>query len=525
MEDKIIEIPGIGQVAFPSSMSDQEINIAAKKLYEESGAGKPLTPREVATGAIVNFPSSFKNLVGNIVQAVTNPVETAKSVLDVGAGALQNVLPEKFVQFVGEDKQSRDMARAIGQFYADRYGTGEGLKKAIAEDPAGVLADLSTVLTGGAAVAPRAIAAPLSAAARTVDPLSLAARGAQATVSGAGKVLAPAVGVQTGVGAEPFRQAYRAGKEGGETAASFRANIAGNVPMTDVLEAAKSDLNALRTQRANQYRSGMLNVSKDKTTLKFDGIDTALKQAEARTKFKGQVTDRSAFDAVTEAKSLVDEWKKLDPAEYHTPEGFDALKQSVGAVLEKFEPKTNSYNTINQVYNSIKSEITKQAPVYANTMADYTKASDQIREVEKALSLNDKASADTAMRKLQSLMRDNVQTNYGQRIKLAKELEQVGGRELMPSLAGQALSDIAPRGLQRATALPAGGLAYLIGGVPAAGVSLAASSPRLMGEAAYGLGLGARGIGKVERRLPFAVNPQLYNLLYQSGQMQGLLGE
>lgn len=525
MEDKLIEIPGIGQVAFPASMSDQEINSAAKRLYEQSGAGKPLTAKEVATGAITSFPSSFKNLVGNLVEAITSPVQTAKSVLDVGAGALQNVLPEKLVQAVGEDKQSREMARKVGEFYADRYGTGEGLKRAIAEDPAGVLADLSTVLTGGATVAPRAVAAPLATAARTIDPLALAARGTQAAVTSAGKVVAPVLGVQTGVGAEPFRQAFRAGREGGETAQAFRENISGATAMTDVLDAAKANLDALRTERSNQYRSGMTNISKDKSVLTFDGIDAALKQAEGRTKFKGQIKDKAAFDALTEAKSVVDEWKKLDPAEYHTPEGFDALKQGIGAVLEKFDPKTNSYNTINQVYNSVKSEITKQAPVYANTMKEYTQATEQIREVERALSLGNKASADTAMRKLQSLMRDNVQTNYGQRVRLARELEKVGGRELMPSLAGQALSDIAPRGLQRATAIPAGGLAYLIGGVPAAGVSLATSSPRLMGEAAYGAGLAARGAGELERRLPFSVNPQLYNLLYQSGQLQGLLGE
>lgn len=486
---------------------------------------KPMTAGEVATGAITNFPSSFKNLIGNIVEAVTSPVETAKSILDVGAGALQNVLPEKLVQAVGEDKRSRDMARKVGEFYAERYGTGEGLKQAIATDPAGVLADLSTVLTGGATVAPRAVAVPLSKVASMVDPLALAAKGTQATLSAAGRAAAPVLGVQTGVGTEPFRQAFRAGREGGETSQAFRANISGTTAMTDVLDAAKANLDALRTERSNQYRSGMTNISKDKSVLSFDGIDNALKQAETRTKYKNQIKDQAAFDALTDAKSVVDEWKKLDPNDYHTPEGFDALKQSIGAVLERFDPKTNSYNTINQVYNSVKSEIIKQAPVYSNTMREYTQATEQIREVERALSLGNKASADTAMRKLQSLMRDNVQTNYGQRVQLAKELEKVGGRELMPSLAGQALSDIAPRGLQRATALPTGGLAYLIGGAPAAGVSLATSSPRLMGEAAYGAGLVARGAGEVERRLPFAVNPQLYNLLYQSGQLQGLLGE
>lgn len=484
---------------------------------------QPMTAGEVATKAVSNIPSSFTNLVGNIVQAVTNPVETAKSVLDVGAGALQNVLPEKFVQFVGEDKQSREMARKVGEFYAERYGTGEGLKRAIAEDPVGVLADLSTIVSGGAMVAPRAVAPVLSRTASAIDPLSMAARGTGKLLDVGGKAAAPILGMQTGAGAESFRQAYRAGREGGETSTAFRENITGARPMTDVLDAAKSNLNELRTQRSDQYRSGMVDISRDKSILKFDEIDKAIKQAEGRVKFKGEVKDRAAADALADAQSTVDRWKQLDPAEYHTPEGLDALKQGIGAILEKYDPKTNSYNTVNQVYNSIKSEITKQAPVYANTMKDYSQASELIREIEKSLSLGNKASADTAMRKLQSLMRDNVQTNYGQRTKLAKELEKVGGRELMPSLAGQALSEVTPRGLQRATALPTGGLAYLIGGIPTAGISLATSSPRLMGEAAYGAGLAGRTVNEIQRKLPFAVNPQLYNLLYQSGQVQGLL--
>lgn len=48
-------------------------------------------------------------------------------------------------------------------------------------------------------------------------------------------------------------------------------------------------------------------------------------------------------------------------------------------------------------------------------MKNYENASNLIREIEKTLSLNPKASIDTALRKLQSVMRDNVNTNYGKR--------------------------------------------------------------------------------------------------------------
>jgi hypothetical protein len=44
-----------------------------------------------------------------------------------------------------------------------------------------------------------------------------------------------------------------------------------------------------------------------------------------------------------------------------------------------------------------------------------------------------------------------------------------------------------------------------------------------MGEAAYGAGLVRRGGGAAAKAAPFILNPELYNFLYQSGQVQGLL--
>lgn len=487
----------------------------------------PLTAKEVAVGAVTNFPSSFANLIGNIYQAVTSPLETGKSILDVGAGALQNVLPEKFVQFVGEDKQSREMARKVGEFYADRYGTGEGLKKAVAEDPAGVLADLSTVLTGGAAVAPRAVAQPLARVATTIDPLAATVRGTGTVASAVGKnILSPYLGVSTGAGREAIQQAFEAGQKGGQAAEQFRANITGRADPTEILDIAKANLDELNRLKQEEYRSGMVNIKNDKTILDFTNIDNAITNATKKVTFKGQTVSGKAAEKLDEVKGLVNNWKNLDPANFHTPEGFDALKKQIGETLESipFEQKT-ARAVVGDVYNSLKSSIQKQAPTYAQTMKAYTEASDQIREVQKALSLGKKASVDTAVRKLQSLMRDNVQTNYGQRVKLAKELETVGGQQFIPGIAGQALSSVAPRGISGALSLPTGLGGYALGGIPGAIASTALASPRLVGETAYGLGTVSRGAERFGQLIPPAVDPRLYNVLYQSGQMQGLLGE
>jgi hypothetical protein len=497
---------------------------AATRLAQIASQMRPqqrsLSAGDVAAGAIRNFPESFMGLVSDLATAVTSPVQTAKTVLDLGAGVLQAILPESLVQAVGEDKPSREVARKVGEFYVERYGSVEGAKKAIAEDPAGVLADAATVLYG-AGGALRAVPGASQAAATTqrlgatIDPLAVATRGLSATL--------PAVaGMTTGAGGGAIQQAFEAGRAGGERARMFRENITGAVPQENVLTAAKQNLAVLRNMKSEQYRSGMVNIAKDNTVLSFDGIDSALAKAEKRTKFKGRVTDAAAFDKVSEAKTLVDDWKALTPEEYHTPEGMDALKQSVGAILEGLDPKTNAYNTINDVYGSIKGEIVKQAPVYANVMSDYTKATDQIREIEKALSLGNKASADTAMRKLQSLMRDNVQTNYGQRVSLAKQLEEQGGQMMMPGIAGQALQSVVPRGMSQVTGGGLTGYLGFQGMLPQAAAAAAMSSPRLMGEAAYGLGMAARPVSAAGTRAPFVLTPELYNILIQSGQVQQL---
>jgi hypothetical protein len=492
----------------------------ASEMMQGMEQPQPLSAVDVAAGAVRNFPSSAMGLVSDLVTAVTNPIQTAKTVLDLGAGVLQAVLPERFVQAVGEDKQSREVARKVGEFYKDRYGSVEGAKKAIAEDPAGVLADAATVLYGGGG-ALRAVpgagkaATAVQKAGATIDPLGVVAR----TATGA---LAPIAGITTGAGPEAIRQAFEAGKAGGERGRMFRENISGLADPENVLTAAKQNLDVLRSMKSEQYRSGMVNITKDKSVLSFDGIDKAIADAEKRTKFKGQIKDQAAFNALTEVRETVDNWKTLDPADYHTPEGLDAIKQAIGATLEKFDPKTNSYNTVNQVYNSVKSEVVKQAPVYANVMRDYTKSMDQIKEVERALSLGNKASADTAMRKLQSLMRDNVQTNYGQRVRLARQLEEKGGQMMMPGIAGQALQSVVPRGMSQVTGTGLTGYLGFQGMLPQAVGMAALSSPRLMGETAYGLGVAARPVAAAGRQAPFLLTPELYNLLIQSGQAQQL---
>ena len=137
---------------------------------------------EVPVEAVKNLPESAGKFVGGVVQAVTSPIQTLTGILDAGAGALRNSLPQGVVNFVDQfdtnpqaTQRAVETANAIGGMYKDRYGSYEGIKRTFAEDPVGAAADLSTLLTGGGAAATKLGAtqtgAALSRAGAAINPM------------------------------------------------------------------------------------------------------------------------------------------------------------------------------------------------------------------------------------------------------------------------------------------------------------------------------------------------------------------
>lgn len=480
---------------------------------------KPMGYGEMLKQAVVNTPASAGRMVSGLYEAVTSPVQTVSGLMDVAAGGLQNVLPKPVTDFINQFETNPEAAQravntanAMGGMYKERYGTLEGIKNTIATDPVGVAGDLSTLLAGGAGLArgASAVAGPgragaaisgvadkLSTASNVTNPINAMVKAPGMAYDLLGALTKQGLALKTGVGAEPITQAVKAGREGNTT---VLANMREQVPITQVLDDARTNLAQMNLDKQKDYRSGMVNIKNDKSVLDFAGIDKAIKDAENLAFFKGKIKDKTAASVLNDIKAKVSDWKKSDPAEYHTPEGMDNLKQSLWEDFGKLgrEEKT-AFSAGKQVYDAVKNQISTQAPEYSKVMKNYSEATDQIKEIERALSLGNTASADTAMRKLQSLMRNNVNTNYGQRLELAKQLEAMGGNEIMPALAGQALSSKLPRGLQSATNIPSSYLAFGVGGPALAAVDLAASSPRLVGEAAYKYGQMANALNKAKQ--------------------------
>lgn len=496
---------------------------------------KPLGWGDVAGQAVTNAPASAVNFGKSIYDAVRHPIDTAGNVMDLAAGGLRNITPKPLSDLIDKAntpgmQQSAEhasgVADAVGQMYKGRYGSMEGLKNTIAADPVGVAGDLSTVLGGGAAIAPKAskLASILAKGSELTNPLSAISPAVNAIGKGVGTVGSNVLGLTTGVGKENIAQAFKSGVEG---KSAFMDNLTGNANMTDVLDAAKQNVQKMGEQKSAAYRAGMKDIKGDKTVLDIQPIADAVDNSMKMATYEGKIKNQAAFDSLKKIKDMVADYQSSDPAKFHTPEGLDALKQTVGAVVESipFEQKTARAAASN-VYNSIKKQISDQAPTYSKVMKEYSEATDQIKEIERALSLGNKAAADTAMRKLQSLTRNNVNTNYGNRLELAKALEAAGGNELMPALAGQAMNSWGARGLSgQAENIGTIGLAALHN--PMIAAALPFQSPKAMGAALYGAGR-ATGIGQQAlAKIPFSqmtpAQKQAAALMaFQAGRINGV---
>lgn len=485
----------------------------------------------IAMQAARNVPESAVQLIEGLV---TLPRDALASIVEgQRTGSIKTVtdLAGELVAQAGGDPQG-PMTQALVSAMQERYSNP---LQTFAQDPLGLLGDVSVVLTAGGSAGARLpgmlgrVSEGAATAGRVIDPLSAvtaipevyqaaktaAPRAAEAITNAPATATKYALGLTTGVpGGEGYGRAFQVGRERGQAGAptareqSFVEQMRGGSP-DEVIAQAEAAVRNMQEQASQAYRSGMVDVSNDATVLNFGGIDKTLADLRDRAFYKGQVRDARAAAVYEKVRGVVDEWKTLDPVQYHTPEGMDALKQRIGDVADDMavanDRKASSIAT--GVYRAVRKEIADQVPTYDRTMRNYEKAADTLRDIRRTFSLNPTAAVDTQLRKLQSVMRNNANTNYGYRQQLAEMMERQGGGNLMDGLSAQSISSFQPRGL---ASIPASSLGISgIGGLatttmqnapaffdPMSLALLPLTSPRAMGEASYYAG---RGVGAVER--------------------------
>lgn len=467
-------------------------------------AGAKMAPdwSQIPGMAARNLGGSAANLAGDLVHAITHPVETASGLVDLAAGVVS-----KGANAVGlhpnPDRRAEieATADAVGKSIADRYGSVDAIKRTLANDPVGAAADIALPAKGaggalkGVGLTRRAGEA-VSRAADFIDPVSLTGRAIGGAARGASAAVPVALGLSSGAGAQPVRQAYRAGKEGSDV---FFENMRGQRPISESVDMARSAVDATKADRTANYLAGKSEFAAVQEPVRLFPAIQAVEDARASIRATNEAGDVVAkVDPVAEAKlrqvaAKIAEFDKLSGPYGLSVAHADDLKKAIGVIWKGINPQTqgNASRVVGNVYNAVKASIEEQAPTYAKTMRDYANASDAISEVERTLSLGQKATNDTAARKLQSTMRNNVNTSFGQRESLLNKLAEKQP-ELPNAVAGQALNSLAPRGLQAVTTL---GAAWSALSNPLVAPFLPLTSPRVVGEIAGGAG---RAAGAVE---------------------------
>lgn len=482
--------------------SDQSANI-----YDSI----PTSDQSAASPQLSQIPGE----PGGFQRTMMSMVPFGRDVGAVGAAAGKwtgDVLHGRNTNFIGDVSNFRDQDKQIVDQYIKDHPVMGRAAEAAGIVP-GITADAATAGTGllrqigenvgagalyGAGISDGSLADRAEAAgAGAVTGGALAAAAPIATKIGRGA--AQIIGnLGTHTGAESIRQATRAGFQGGDAGHAFLDAMRGKGAPEDVVEKARDAVSQMKVDKNAAYNAGMADVKNDSTILDFGKIDNALDETSNIGRFKAKVLSPDAVDLHSQLSDLVDNWRGSVPETYHTPEGLDALKQAIGDKVYGAggaEPGSQAKVIGDKVYNAVRDTIKEQAPTYAKTMSGYADAQDQIWQIEKTLSLNPSASVDTSLRKLQSVMRSNVNTNYGARQTLADQLNKVDPT-ILPTIAGQSMQNWTANGLGKLAAVPA--LIqdsqhltnpWMWGSLP---LQFAAQSPRAIGEAAYGLGAAGR---------------------------------
>ena len=467
--------------------TDSNAEVSKAGLFDT----KEYNPNEnIFLQSIRNIPASGKQLATDIITPLLNPVQTAKDIKELGSSVINLIRP-------GE-QGNEELGRQVGQFFVDRYGSLDAIKKTFAEDPVAMLSDLSIIFTGGATLAPKASAtASILSKAAKIDPVS-------AGVSVAGmplKILPKAAEVIGGVPSEATKIAYAAGQSSSLNpfkSNAFVASMRGASNTSEIVDDANKAFEKLKSTKTSNYKSDMaklsLNTKKMDLGFVFNKIDEVKK---SKLDSEGVISEFSGsnLEILNAVENLVTEFNKKLDGRPPNAEQLNILKRQLNNLYPTGKGMGASQELIAKVTSEIGQEIEKVAPGFNKVNKNYLEAIALERELIEALSLGNTKNAQTTLKKLQSIMRNNVSTNYGARLDSLNKLDDLTNlfedSQIMQKIAGQELNPLQGRGF-------AGG--FQKGSIlssffdPRALLLAAISSPRLVGETAY---LTGKTLGKV----------------------------
>lgn len=354
-------------------------------------------------------------------------------------------------------------------------------------------------------------------------------------VSSVGGQIANVIGEYgTHTGGETVRDMARAGLAGGEKKLQANRFLNEGAPLEEIVANAKKGLSGLKKADSAAYTSAMAPLLADTTVLDYQPIVNAMRGVtNAGINAHGHIENPASVKMAANLAPIIKEWsgqpyvqnaiqQPAYPAtQAHTLAGLDSLKKRVYQEYKKAAIGSPERDVGKQAYGAVRGALSDQVPAYGDVMINSANAIKRRKGLEKELSLTENATDGVALRKILSVPRNNANTNYGNRVEMARLLEENGAEHLMTQLNAAALNSYKPRGLGGSFVSgggSVGSLGLLLSGHPEYAAALLAASmsqsPRLMGNAAMATGTTARKIEKALTK-PYAKHGASFAALAQ----------
>ena len=467
--------------------SSQQAEIPSTETVEDTDdvVGE-MTGDSLIMDTIKNIPSSAVQFGKDIITPVLSPIQTAKSIGELSESVIALVKP-------GE-QGNEELARQVGNFYAQRYGSLENIQRTVSQDPVGFLGDLALLFTGAGGVAKlgkaTTVAEKAAKASKLVDPLTYGTKAVTKPLDVAGRGVRALSGTVTGTGTGPLKQALMGGEE-------FTAAMRGRKTEGDILQEAEKGLESLKSERSNFFKEKEAEFLPQMKATKVD--------AKTKQNILDQVKDYRNTNTIARGEKTDTVLKRIERV-LSNPENkinnvadIDKIRRQLNQVeIPKSGPERAAYS---EITNNVRTTLERLAPKgYTDFLTDYGSASKAIEEVVKELSVGGRGSRQTAINKLLRIL-TREQGIAAQTLNKLPNAEK-----LMELLSGYSLSSAIPSGLSRGltaglfqTGVLGGATAGSIaGGTILPGlIGLAAVSPRLAGEATRAIGQARKGISAV----------------------------
>lgn len=471
---------------------------------------------DIAMQAAPNIPRSGYQYLKDIANAAIPRKssyyipggEVGKGMYKIASGLIQKLIPE--------EQGNEQYVDAMAKIFKDNYGSYKNLRQYIIKDPVrfgGDVASAISLIGGGTKLAGRMAGSPFTTQLGTdVTKLGLSAEPHRVALKALDKLGTPIAkgfgeaGAQvhgrlmTGAGAEATKQAFAAHPD-------FKKALRGEIGMEEIINESQNALGKMRIEAVAEYgqqfdkikrmksyvdinpvKEKIVQNMSDLLNIKFEKIrDIATGEIVNRVNYANQPLPKHQLNNVQKIVETVSNWDDF------TPKGIDYLKRQVDNFYIG-NPGSRQYDKfVNSIRSSIKEQLVNSVPGYSKMTKKYAQFLDIEEEISRALSLNDKAMADTGIRKLLSTMRENFEWRKG----LVQKLDEVSHGELLPKLAGYTMRSWAPKGFVGKLTGAAELYKVIHAFDPKFAALLAMGSPRISGEFLYMLGKTAQQINKI----------------------------